>query len=138
MGVGTPFHVLCADTDLLRLCLWFFLISVGAHWSCVGHGKMVFGMTWYSFVFPNTALITATFAIGKAFESHTIQVVGCVLTIALIVTWILVFGMMIRAIKKKHLLWPQKGEDRDEGGFKAPRNSRSNIFSQNGDIENTL
>ena len=100
--------------------MWFFLVSVGAHWSCVGHGKMNFTMTWYSFVFPNTALITATFAIGNAFNTRAIQIIGCVMTVLLIIAWILVFGMMIRAIKLKQILWPQKGEDKDEGGFLSP------------------
>lgn len=102
------------------LALWFFFISVGAHWSCVGHDRMTFGMTWFSFVFPNTALVTATFAVGKAFDSRAIQIVGCVMTPILILAWFLVFGMMIRAVILKQILWPQKGEDRDEGGFKGP------------------
>lgn len=100
---------------------WFFFISVGAHWSCVRSNRMTFTMTWYSFVFPNTALITSTFAIGKAFSSPAIQIVGCVMTPLLIGVWFFVFGMMIRAIILKQILWPQKGEDKDEGGFKGPR-----------------
>ena len=106
------------------LAFWFFFISVGAHWSCVGPNKMVFSMTWYSYVFPNTALITSTFAIGKAFDSKAIQVIGCVMTPILILTWFFVVGMTIRAIILKQILWPQKGEDKDEGGFKAPKSSR--------------
>lgn len=74
-------------------------------------------MTWYSFVFPNTALVTATFAVGKAFGSDVIQTIGCVMTVILIGVWVFVFVMMIRAIFLKQILWPQKGEDRDEGGW---------------------
>lgn len=77
-------------------------------------------MTFYSFVFPNTALVTATFAVGKAFRSKGIQVVGCVMTGFVIAAWVVVFALMIRAIAQKQILWPQKGEDKDEGGFKAP------------------
>lgn len=102
------------------LAIWFFFISVGAHWSCVKHGRMMFTMTWFSYVFPNTALITSTFAVGKTFNSSAIQIVGCVLTPVLIVVWFAVFGMMIRALYLKHILWPQKGEDKDEGGFIHP------------------
>ncbi|KAI9732545.1 MAG: hypothetical protein M1834_003880 [Cirrosporium novae-zelandiae] len=101
------------------LAFWFFFISVFAHYTCVGHDKMVFAMTWYSFVFPNTALITATFAIGKAFDAYAIQIIGCVMTVALICMWIFVFVMMIRAIILKQILWPQKDQDRDEGGWKT-------------------
>ena len=110
------------------LAFWFFFISIGAHWSCVRHGGMTFSMTWYSYVFPNTALITATFAIGKAFKSEAIQIIGCVMTPILILVWFGVFGMMLRAIYLKQILWPQKGEDKDEGGFKHPR-KRSRTLS---------
>ncbi|KAL6718490.1 hypothetical protein ACLMJK_004581 [Lecanora helva] len=106
------------------LAIWFFFISVGAHWSCVGPNRMRFTMTWYSYVFPNTALITSTFAIGKAFSSKAIQILGCILTPILIAVWIVVVGMMIRAISMRQILWPQKGEDKDEGGFKGPRPAR--------------
>lgn len=78
-------------------------------------------MNWYSFVFPNTALITATFAVGKALDARPIQIVGCVMTVALVAVWVFVIGMMFRAVHHKQILWPQKGEDRDEGGFKGGR-----------------
>ena len=74
-------------------------------------------MGWYSFVFPNTALITATFAIGNAFACQPIQVVGCVMIFPLIFMYIFVFYKMVRAIILRQILWPQKGEDKDEGGF---------------------
>ena len=106
------------------LALWFFLVSVGAHWTCARQdGHIPFSVTWFSFVFPNTALITATFAVGKAFQSRGIQVVGCVMTVILVVAWCLIFGMMLQAIAQKQILWPQKGEDKDEGGFEAPEKS---------------
>lgn len=114
-----------------RLTVWFFLISLFAHVSCVKLGPLQFRMTWYSFVFPNTALVTATLAVGDAFASTAIQIIGTALAVILILVWLFVFGMMIRAIYMKQILWPQMGEDRDEGGFEwasYSRNRRS--FSQ--------
>ncbi|KAL8924416.1 MAG: hypothetical protein Q9208_004024 [Pyrenodesmia sp. 3 TL-2023] len=106
---------------LWGLALWFFFVSAGAHWSCARQeGGFPFSMTFYSFVFPNTALVTATFAVGKAFRSRGIQIVGCVMTVCVIGAWVVVFVLMVRAIAQKQILWPQKGEDKDEGGFKAP------------------
>ncbi|KAI9686921.1 MAG: hypothetical protein M1822_002674 [Bathelium mastoideum] len=104
---------------LWGLALWFFIVSVGAHWSCVAHGRMTFAMTWYSFVFPNTALVTATFAVAKALNNQAIRIFGCVLTCLLLLIWMFVFFMMIRAVVTKQILWPQKQEDRDEGGWKT-------------------
>ncbi|KAG9206790.1 hypothetical protein G6514_000077 [Epicoccum nigrum] len=105
---------------LWGLALWFFFISVGAHWSCARRGKMDFAMTWYSFVFPNTALTTATFAVARALNGNqTIRYVGCAMTIALILMWIFVVIMNVRAVVIHQILWPQKQEDRTEGGWKA-------------------
>lgn len=106
------------------LALWFFFISVGAHWSCVRDQRMTFTMTWFSYVFPNTALVTSTFAIAKAFDSKVIKIIGCAMSVVLVGAWFLVVGMMIRAIMLKQILWPQKGEDRDEGGFTGPKPDR--------------
>lgn len=104
---------------LWGLALWFFFISVGAHWSCARRGKMDFAMTWYSFVFPNTALTTATFAIAKALNGNqAIRYVGCAMTIALIMMWMFVVVMNVRAVVIHQILWPQKQEDRTEGGWK--------------------
>ncbi|SMR45706.1 unnamed protein product [Zymoseptoria tritici ST99CH_1E4] len=103
---------------LWGLAIWFFLVSVGAHWSCVRKGTLGFAMTFYSYVFPNTALTTATFAIANALSNRGISIVGCIMSIIVVLTWITVFTMMIRAVIVKDILWPQKQEDREEGGWK--------------------
>ena len=74
-------------------------------------------MTWFSFVFPNTALCTSTFAIGRAFQSNVIQILGCIFACLLVLVWGIVVSMMVRAVILKQILWPQKGEDKCEGGF---------------------
>jgi hypothetical protein len=35
----------------------------------------------------------------------------------LVGTWCVVFVMMMRAVLLKQILWPEKDEDKDEGGF---------------------
>jgi tellurite resistance protein TehA-like permease len=109
---------------LWGLALWFFFVSVGAHWSCVRNGRMTFAMTFYSYVFPNTALTTATFAIADALDQPAIRVLGCVMTVLVIVVWLVVFVAMVRAVYFKDILWPQKQEDRKEGGWKGNAGER--------------
>ena len=128
---------------LWGLAFWFLIVSIGAHWSCVRDGRMTFAMTWYSYIFPNTgklttphpipipysntfllALTTATFAIGHALNNVPIQVVGCVMACLLVVAWFTIFSIMIRAVIMKDILWPQKQEDREEGGWKALPNEK--------------
>ncbi|KAJ5598901.1 voltage-dependent anion channel-domain-containing protein [Penicillium lagena] len=114
-------------------CNFFFLAATSAHWSVVGPGRLSFSMNWFSFVFPNTALVTATFAVGKAFSCKAINIVGCVMVFPLVLMYLFVCGMMIRAIALRHILWPQKGEDRDEGGFKnQPRRPDTTICCGDG------
>lgn len=112
--MGTQLSIIIA----YRLAIFFFFIATFAHITAIGNGQLHFSMTWYSFVFPNTALITATFAIGKAFSSPPIEILGLVMTVLLIITYAFVFYMMIRAVILCQILWPQKGEDKDEGGFR--------------------
>lgn len=104
---------------LWGLAIWFFCVSVAAHFTPGSRGKMHFAMNWYSFIFPNTALTTSTFAVARALGGNRqIQIVGAIMTVALIITWLCVFGMMIRAIIIKQVLWPELGEDRNEGGWR--------------------
>jgi tellurite resistance protein TehA-like permease len=92
------------------LCLWFFIVSVGAHWQVIRwkhpEHHIHFDMTWYSFVFPNTAMIAATQAVGKTFEARAIQIFGTVMGVLLVVVWVFVIGMMVKAFWLKRLLWP--------------------------------
>ncbi|KAF2813757.1 uncharacterized protein BDZ99DRAFT_485897 [Mytilinidion resinicola] len=110
---------------LWGLALWFFIVSVGAHWTPLTRWKMDFGMTWFSFVFPNTALTTATFAVARSLNNNRpIQIVGCVLSVALVVVWMFVAGCMVKAVVGKQILWPQKQEDREEGGIRDLEQTR--------------
>lgn len=65
-------------------------------------------MTFFSFVFPNTALLTATFQIANAFSCRPLQVVGCAMTGVLVLVWAIIFVAMIRCIWKRELLWPKE------------------------------
>ena len=53
-------------------------------------------------------MITATQAIGNAFDSKPIKIFGTVLSVMLVVVWIYVFGMMLRALALRRLLWPEE------------------------------
>lgn len=47
---------------LWGLSWWFCLVSVGAFWKYVRpRSRLSFQMTWWSFVFPNTALVRCPF-----------------------------------------------------------------------------
>ncbi|KAI4862410.1 voltage-dependent anion channel-domain-containing protein [Hypoxylon rubiginosum] len=94
---------------LWGLSIWFFLVSVGSLWKYVRpECKMPFQMTWWSFVFPNTALVTATLALAAAVGSNGLRIAGCVMAGLLIVVWILVLVKMLRCLWNRELLWPKE------------------------------
>ena len=107
---------------LWGLALWFFFISLLSNLVCLRQKHhMPFAMTWFSFIFPQTALISATFRIGHAFDVRAIRIIGCVMTGCSILVWLIVVGMMARAILNRQILWPKKGEDMTEDRFFLPR-----------------
>ena len=96
------------------LAAWFFLISLGAYWDCFAlrhSAKLKFATAWFSFIFPNTPFINATFAIGEAFNADPIRWIGCVLSVLVVGMWVFVFAMMMRAVIRKEILWPHPHED---------------------------
>jgi C4-dicarboxylate transporter/malic acid transport protein len=120
------------------LAWWFFFIAVLSNVVTfrLKH-LMPFAMTWFSFIFPQTALTTATFRVAEAFDVDALRVIGCVMTVALVVVWVFVVGCMVRAVAKKQILWPEKGEDKSEGGFRMPRDRRGKEKEKygEGDVE---
>lgn len=86
---------------LWGLSLWFFLVSVGSLWKYINpksNARIPFQMTWFSFVFPNTALVVSTEQLGTAFGSRGLQIFGCVLACGIILVWLLVVGNMLRGL----------------------------------------
>ncbi|KAI0853822.1 voltage-dependent anion channel-domain-containing protein [Daldinia vernicosa] len=96
---------------LWGLSVWFFLVSVGSLLKYVRpKRKMPFQMTWWSFVFPNTALVNATLALATALGSTGLRITGCAMAAVLIVVWALVFISMLRCLWNRELLWPKELE----------------------------
>lgn len=73
-------------------------MSVGSFWKYARpeHSKASFQMTFFSFVFPNTALVTATFQIGRAFDCKAVEIAGCAMAGLLVLAWAFIFGMSPR------------------------------------------
>ncbi|KAF4984669.1 hypothetical protein FZEAL_185 [Fusarium zealandicum] len=108
--VASIIKVVCVLVSLWLwgLAMWFFIVCVGALWKYVRAGSsMPFQMTWWSFVFPNTALVTATGVMGTIFHSDGLHIFACVMTVAIVIVWIGVFARMVWGLKEKKLLWPK-------------------------------
>ena len=47
---------------------------------------------------------------GDIFDSHGLRVFGAAMTALLIVVWVAIFATMLRCVKEKKLLYPQRNE----------------------------
>ncbi|KAI1266354.1 voltage-dependent anion channel-domain-containing protein [Xylariaceae sp. FL1019] len=93
---------------LWGLSEWFFIVSVGSLIKYArGARKIPFQMTWWSFVFPNTALVTATLALAEALDSNGLRLYASVFTGVLVLVWTVIFTVMVKCIWKRQLLWPK-------------------------------
>lgn len=57
---------------------------------------------------------TATIALGQSLSAKPMEIVGTVLAGILVAVWLMVTYMMLRALFRRRLLWPEREEDREK------------------------
>ena len=91
---------------LWLLAFWFFaLTTVTIIQDC---RKMSFSLTWWAFIFPNAGLTLALIQIGKVLNSPGINGVTSAMTILLVIAWLIVAFLHIKAVRTRQILWPGK------------------------------
>lgn len=95
---------------IILFAFWFFCISTIA--VATGIRRMTFTLNWWAFIFPNAGLTLATIQIGGALNSAGIRGVASALTILLVILWLAVAALCVKAVWKGELLWPGKDEDK--------------------------
>ena len=100
---------------LILFSFWFFAISTVA--VIADCNKMTFTLNWWAFVFPNAGLTLATIQAGAALDSAGINGVCSALTVGLVIMWLFVAYMHIRALFKRQILWPGRDEDKTMHGI---------------------
>ncbi|KAJ4356402.1 uncharacterized protein N0V89_004435 [Didymosphaeria variabile] len=104
---------------IILFAFWFFCISTIA--VIAGLRRMTFTLNWWAFIFPNAGLTLATIQIAGALNSDAIRGVSSALTILLVVMWLLVAILCIKAVWMGQLLWPGKDEDKTMKGIRWGR-----------------
>lgn len=75
---------------------------------------MHFTLNWWAFIFPNVGLTIALIQIANALDSNGIKGVCSAMTIILVVMWIFVAFMNVRALWRGEVLWPGMDEDMED------------------------
>ena len=104
---------------IILFSFWFFCISTIA--VITGLRRMTFTLNWWAFIFPNAGLTLATIQIAKALNSDGIRGICSALTIMLVVMWLVVATLCMKAVWKGELLWPGKDEDKTMKGIRWGR-----------------
>lgn len=100
---------------LWLLAAWFFLFASAAT-LLVPCARPRYRHVWWAMVFPNVGFTLATAEIGRELQSAAISWLASALTIVVVLAWLGLAGFVVRATWKRHVLWPGKDEDAEEGG----------------------
>ena len=88
---------------LWLLAFWFFGISTVA---VLLKRPKLFHLGWWAIVFPNSGFTIATIQIGNALNNEGIRYVGNGMTIGIVIAWVFVLYMNIRAVVVRDIMWP--------------------------------
>jgi len=91
---------------------WFFCVTLVA--VMMGIRGMSFHLVWWAAVFPNVALALVTGRIGERLESEGVMGVASAMAVVLVVAWLVVAVLTLRAVVVRQIMMP--GKDEDKGG----------------------
>ena len=95
-----------AGLFLWLIAIWFSALSTVSIVHSVR--KMSFALQWWSFIFPNAGLASATIQVGQALDSKPIKLAATVITIMLVPLWFMIAIAHVRAIWLRQILAPGK------------------------------
>ncbi|KAK3065012.1 hypothetical protein LTS18_013662 [Coniosporium uncinatum] len=101
-----------AGMFLWLLDFWFFaLATVSVLW---GYKKLHFTLNYWPFIFPNVGLTVALIQTWNVLDSDGTKGVCSAMTVALVIAWIGVAVMNVRAVWRGDVLWPGMDEDMED------------------------
>ncbi|KAF2648806.1 C4-dicarboxylate transporter/malic acid transport protein-like protein [Lophiostoma macrostomum CBS 122681] len=106
-AIGVP-----AGIFLWLLAFWFSALSTVS--VAKSARDMSFSLNWWAFVFPNAGLTIALIQIANVLASPAIKAVTSAMTAILVILWLVVTFMHIKAVLKGEVLWPGMDEDLED------------------------
>ena len=118
LPVGELWYAVAVPAALFLwlIAIWFSALSTVSVFHSIK--KMSFALQWWSFIFPNVGLATATIRIGEALNSKPIKIAGSVVTVIMIPLWFMCIICQGRAIWNRELLAPGKDVGVDDVNYK--------------------
>ncbi|KAK7525238.1 voltage-dependent anion channel [Phyllosticta citriasiana] len=104
---------LWAAIFLWLLAAWFFLFAATATLLTLS-ARPSYRHSWWAMVFPNVGFAVATAEVARELQSAAIAWVASAITLVVVVAWLALAGLVVRAVWKGEVLWPGRDEDVDE------------------------
>jgi tellurite resistance protein TehA-like permease len=113
--------LLATVTAVFIWSLSLFFFGIGLIAILLGIKEMRFKLNWWALVFPNVGFTIAVIQIGKVLQSEGVKWVGSIMTILLVMLYLFVLTMHVRAIWSGQIMWDGRDEDvyTPEGGCKS-------------------
>ena len=103
--------VLATFTAVFIWCLSFWFFCVAWFATIAVARELKFHLNWWALVFPNVGFTIAVITIGSEFRSQGVMWVGSLMTVLLIVLYLFVLVMHMRAVMTREILWDGMDED---------------------------
>ncbi|KAJ5245952.1 hypothetical protein N7468_000935 [Penicillium chermesinum] len=103
--------VIATVTSIFMWSLSFWFFCIAALTCLLAAREMRFSLNWWAFVFPNVGFTIATITIGRELQSQGILWVGSIATILMVILYLFIAVMHIRAVLTRQILF--KGQDED-------------------------
>lgn len=100
---------------LWAFAFWFFCVTLVA--VLLGLPGMSFHLVWWAAVFPNIALALVTGRIGERLESGGITGIASAMAVLLVVAWLFVAVLNLRALVVRQIMMPGMDEDKGRCGL---------------------
>lgn len=97
---------------LWLLGFWFFAVATIS--VIKGAKKIHFTLNFWAFIFPNVGLTIATIQIGTVLNSTGIKAVSSAMTILLVIGWLIIVPLTVKAVWTGQVMWPGMDEDEED------------------------
>jgi tellurite resistance protein TehA-like permease len=112
--VGDVFKVVAVASGIFLWLLSFWFSALSTVGVLISLKEAHFTLNWWAFIFPNVGLVIALLQIAEALKLSSVQMICSGATFLLVLAWVFLAVMNVRALVQKEVLWPGQDEGMDE------------------------
>jgi C4-dicarboxylate transporter/malic acid transport protein len=135
--VGDIFKAFGVAAGIFMWLIAFWFCALTTVSVIVSARESHFTLNYWAFIFPNAGLVIALIQIANALQSAGMKGICSGVTILLVVVWLFVAIMNVRAVFKKLVLWPGMDEDMEDMEGHGHNSGEEENDEENGNAHHT-